>query len=372
MKSIRILIALAIPVMAAAMVACAALSGSNALKGTINGAANLQAVLEMIHLDNSKVAIGRAACDANGSFTIEQKEDWKEGIYMLTLGQKRAFFLFDGSEKTVEVTADLATIDRMNMQVKGSEATSQYVAIFSEVMANPTAMNVERTRETVKKGNTPLMRAFLAMQLMGRNPEPFMADLKAAGAELTAKMPDSKYTVDFNTTIANLEKQLAQAGAEEAIKVGEQAPEISLPGPDGKTHSLSGMKGKVVLLDFWASWCGPCRKANPHVVEVYNKYKSRGFDVFSVSLDGSDPRMKLSPEETNKKKAEGKAKWEAAIKQDGLVWDNHVSDLLHWGSVPAATYGVSAIPKTFLIGRDGKIVAINPRDNLEAELLKVL
>ncbi|MFM8485865.1 MAG: TlpA disulfide reductase family protein, partial [Bacteroidota bacterium] len=106
----------------------------------------------------------------------------------------------------------------------------------------------------------------------------------------------------------------------------------------------------------WASWCGPCRRANPHVVEMYKKYKSKGFEVFSVSLDRPD----------------GKDKWIQAIQQDGLVWDNHVSDLKFWESAPAATYGVRSIPRTFLINREGKIVAVNPRDNLEAELTKNL
>ena len=111
-----------------------------------------------------------------------------------------------------------------------------------------------------------------------------------------------------------------------------------------------------LLVDFWASWCGPCRKANPHVVEMYNKYKSKGFDVFSVSLDKQD----------------GKQNWINAIKQDGLIWSNHVSDLQWWQSAPAGVYGVQSIPKTFLIGKDGKIVAVNPRNNLEEEILKAL
>lgn len=145
--------------------------------------------------------------------------------------------------------------------------------------------------------------------------------------------------------VTGLEAQKNQQQAGETIAVGMQAPDISLPDPSGKVRSLSSLKGKVVLLDFWASWCGPCRKANPHVVEVYNKYKSKGFDVFSVSLD----------------RPEGKQKWEDAIKQDGLVWNNHVSDLKFWDSAPAGVYGVRSIPKTFLIGKDGKIVAVNPR-----------
>ncbi|MFN4257598.1 MAG: peroxiredoxin family protein, partial [Saprospiraceae bacterium] len=176
---------------------------------------------------------------------------------------------------------------------------------------------------------------------------------------LAQAMPGSKYASDYSSMISKLEAQLAQqqsGSSGEVIQVGMEAPEISLPDPTGKVRSLSSLRGKVVLLDFWASWCGPCRKANPHVVEIYKKYKDRGFDVFSVSLDRPD----------------GKEKWIEAIKQDKLEWANHVSDLKFWDCEPAGVYGVRAIPKTFLIGKDGKIVAVNPRDNLEQEVLKAL
>ncbi|MBK8295838.1 MAG: TlpA family protein disulfide reductase [Saprospiraceae bacterium] len=168
---------------------------------------------------------------------------------------------------------------------------------------------------------------------------------------------------------------MASQEATESIKVGMPAPDINLPSPKGKSYKLSDLKGKVVLLDFWASWCGPCRRANPHVVEIYNKYKSKGFTVFSVSLDGVDSRTKQQlGSEAQVKEFSNRAKeaWVAAIEKDNLTWDTHVSDLKKWESDPAKIYGVQSIPKTFLIGKDGKIVAVNPRDNLEEEILKVL
>ena len=173
-----------------------------------------------------------------------------------------------------------------------------------------------------------------------------------------------------------MEQQITMMQSQQTIQVGQPAPEISLKGPDGKTRSLSSLKGKVVLLDFWASWCGPCRRENPHVVDVYNRYKDKGFTVFSVSLDGLDnqaiERLNGDQAAIEQQIEASKQRWIAAIAQDKLTWDNHVSDLKKWNSAPAATYGIQSIPKTFLIGRDGNIVAVDPRNSLESELKKVL
>ena len=139
------------------------------------------------------------------------------------------------------------------------------------------------------------------------------------------------------------------------INIGAIAPEINLKSPDGKLIALSSLKGKVVLLDFWASWCRPCRAENPNVVRLYNKYKDKGFTVYSVSLD------------------QNKDKWMAAITQDQLTWSNHVSELTGWKSSAGNKYGVSSIPKTFLIDAKGKIIAYDLRGNdLEKKLSEIL
>lgn len=127
------------------------------------------------------------------------------------------------------------------------------------------------------------------------------------------------------------------------IGPGMEAPEIAMKNPDGKTLKLSDLRGKVVMIDFWASWCRPCRMENPNVVKLYHKYHEAGFEIYSVSLD------------------KDKASWVKAIQDDGLVWPNHVSDLSGWTSSGGASYGVMSVPTTVLVDKDGKIIAKNLR-----------
>ncbi len=145
------------------------------------------------------------------------------------------------------------------------------------------------------------------------------------------------------------------------INMGNKAPEIAEKSVDGKIMKLSDLKGKLVLIDFWASWCGPCRRENPTVVAAYQKYKDKkfvsgkGFTVFSVSLDKEE------------------AAWKKGIETDKLEWPYHVSDLKYWYSKPAAVYGVRGIPANFLIDGNGIIIDRNLRGPaLEAALEKLL
>jgi len=138
--------------------------------------------------------------------------------------------------------------------------------------------------------------------------------------------------------------------------IGVTAPDFTQNDVNGKPVKLSSFKGKYVLLDFWASWCGPCRQENPNVVRVYNKYKDQNFTVLGVSLDRPD----------------GRAAWLNAIKEDGLTW-THVSDLKFWNNAAAALYFVQSIPQNFLIDPQGKIVAKNLRGaELESKLIELL
>jgi peroxiredoxin len=138
--------------------------------------------------------------------------------------------------------------------------------------------------------------------------------------------------------------------------IGSLAPDFTQNDVNGAPVRLSSFRGKYVLIDFWASWCGPCRQENPNVVKMYNKYKGKNFTVLGVSLD----------------KAEGKSAWLAAIKNDGLTW-TQVSDLKFWGNLAASLYGVQSIPQNFLIDPQGKIVAKGLRgDDLDHKLEELL
>ncbi|MBK8557712.1 MAG: TlpA family protein disulfide reductase [Lewinellaceae bacterium] len=357
MKSIKYFILLMLPVFFV-NTACSGGSKSDmpVFKGTIAGGANLQTVLEQAFFDRTTQELGRVSCDANGNFTFDLKQAFVPGLYTLTVGAKKMYFMLDGKESEVAVTGELNTMDRMEVAFTGSETATCYTNMVKGLYTNQFTAGDQVKNYIAEKSCSPLMTAFFTVQLLGRDAASFVDEFKAASKGLNDAMPGSKYATDFANIVSTLDTQLAQAQGGQGIKVGEMAPDIELPGPDGKTHKLSDLRGKIVLLDFWASWCGPCRRENPHVVEVYNKYKGQGFEVFSVSLDNPGQ----------------KDKWVAAIEKDGLLWDNHVSDLQGWKSGPAAVYGVRSIPQTFLIGRDGKILALNPRDRLESELQKSL
>lgn len=169
-----------------------------------------------------------------------------------------------------------------------------------------------------------------------------VSGLKAANSQLYAEYAEKYLKAYRNQSlgeIGRIEMELRKAST---FMTGFEAPDLTGMTPDSSTYSLKQMRGKVVMIDFWASWCGPCRKENPNVVANYNKYKDKGFDILGVSLD----------KDINA--------WRKAIQQDGLPW-RHISDLKGWQSQHAALYSVSSIPQTLLLDREGKIIARNLR-----------
>lgn len=211
---------------------------------------------------------------------------------------------------------------------------------FQQKYAEIAAENTKYMKGLIEENFSSIIAPYLALSLDIDAEYPYLK-------EISAKISENQ----TNTYATNLSTMVASV---KALAVGEAAPEIMLPNPDGVITKLSDFKGKVVLIDFWASWCRPCRAENPNVVKMYKKFKDKNFEILGVSLD------------------KNKDAWVKAIVNDGITWPQ-VSDLQFWNSVAAKTYQVKGIPQTYLIDAEGNILAKNLRGPaLEAKLAEVL
>ncbi len=353
-------------IVALLIVSCkSAPSGALVLTGKVMDANNMTVHFDRTMPDNASEGILNTKADGTGNFSFTFPEKLKAGTYRVRAGAKAAEILLNGTETSISLEGELKNFSDLNYTVKGAPLTEKYLALISSYMAKE--VDTKALENKAMNELDPLIGYQVSSKMFRMRPE-FLHVHKAVASRMTTTYPDLELTRTFAAQVNTVERQYISKQASEKIKVGQPAPNISQPGVDGKTRSLADMKGKVVLLDFWASWCGPCRKANPKVVDVYKRYKDKGFDVFSVSLDGLDSRTKARYDGEDQIKMQmdrQKERWVAAIEKDNLIWDAHVSDLKKWESAPAAAYGVKSIPKTFLIGKDGNIAYINPRNNLE-------
>lgn len=222
-----------------------------------------------------------------------------------------------------ELNNNYRAIDRGNL--KPEEIKAQEDVIRAEYYEKSDSVKAI-TELTIDNNNNNIFGARLISEQSARNYDQVKALVERVGKD----MPDNKYIVDLKSKLENFSR----------IKIGEIAPDFTVQTPEGEDITLSSLRGQVVLLDFWASWCGPCRRVNPEVVKLYNKYNKDGFTVFGVSYDSK------------------KEDWLKAIKDDKLTW-YHGSVLKRWNCPSKDLYVISGIPSTFLIDKDGRIVANN-------------
>jgi len=360
------------------------LENNFSITGTILGAANQPVILEALSAKGT-IKLAETMTEVNGDFELVGNIKGM-GLYQLSVGiagNKSIPITLSPKEK-IKVNGSYANFERL-VDIKGAKwgpVVSEYMRIFNDfavqqmALVNDPKLSEEQKLQEFLKLRRPLDE-FAKQQMLKdlSNPANIVLTtsmtpamgfeqwdasnlevLKSVAKAFQKKYPSSPITKSMAVQVEQIEagyNQFKNGGSSPVIS--NVAPEISLPNPDGKVISLSSLKGKVVLIDFWASWCGPCRKENPNVVAMYSKYKDKGFTVFSVSLD-------------NDKEA-----WKRAIKSDGLVWPNHVSDLKQWETPLVQLYQFEGIPFTVLIDKKGNIIAKNLRGQaLESKLKEIL
>jgi thiol-disulfide isomerase/thioredoxin len=284
-------------------------------------------------------------------------------LRFITMDGTDTNFLFIQDSEKVHITTNKDSL--WASKVKGSEQNIQ-LAAFKVAQMKQRAQAQEfmaKRNELNQQGNADAAQAVtdkwlasekelreMATTIIKKNPDNIISSV-LLGELVNMKFMDEKSAMEYYTVFSDKLKEAPltkQMGAYltkfTATEIGEKAPEFEALTPEGKPLKLSETLGKVTLIDFWASWCGPCRQENPNVVAAYQKYHDKGFNIISVSMDrpGAD------------------AAWKAAIEKDKMTWF-HVSRLQYWDDPIAKMYNVTGIPATFLLDKDGVIIAKNLR-----------
>jgi len=334
------------------------------LNGNVSGFSETKVLLQQ-RVEGEFVTVDSAVV-TNGAFTLKGKVDAPEMFY-IKFAEKKYFPLFV-ENTTIELKGNMDSLD--NLKVTGSplnEINDKYNAELAAAYAKYDILTAKEQEAAQKKDDAALeaikneykaiddeVRA-IKMKYFNENVKNVFSAyllLRDLGYEIELKeMQD--LVAKFDTTIAKHKyttKIVERIDVLKKVDIGQIAPDFSQNDPSGKPIALSSFKGKYVLIDFWASWCRPCRAENPNNVAMYKKYNKKGFEIFGVSLDNN------------------KENWEKAIKDDGLTWA-HVSDVQGWKNAVAKIYGVNSIPHTVLLDKEGKIIAKNLRgDDLKAKL----
>lgn len=350
--------------------------------GTIQGAEGMTIYLEALSQQGT-IEVGKATINTNGSFRMKGNVPGL-GIYQLRLGEsseKMIPFTLSENEHVKVTTTFGEFTTRPNVSgTEWAKPLNTYMALYADLMV--AQQKLEAQKSTLSEEE--MMRIFSAEKIpvdtwalkqMTNDPDnafnivlstsasptlgfdtwnPASLDvLKTVADAYKKRFGDSPMALTMENQVVQIENAYSEYLS---TKSGDlMAPDIELKDPNGKPIKLSSLRGKVVLVDFWASWCRPCRAENPNVVRLYKQFKDKGFTVYSVSLD------------------EDAVAWKKAIAQDGLIWPTHVSDLLGWSTPVIQLYKFDGIPYTVLIDREGKIIATGLRGmELEQKLKEAL
>lgn len=281
---------------------------------------------------NQQVTVTGNAEDLGNTYTVEGSPDSKL-FWEINQVSIKNYRQRDSLQKTFQAYVNMVKMDSVRMDSMSNALEKPYNELINQ--------HNNYLKDFVEKHPESFASLVAIQQLPA---EQFMDTYIKLDGTLLAKYPNSAYAKSFHAGLTS----------QNNITIGKLAPEITMNTPDEKPLSLSSLRGKIVLIDFWASWCAPCRAENPNVVKAYNTYKSKGFDVFSVSLD------------------KDMDKWERAIEKDNLSWSSHVCDFKDWNSPVVQLYNFNSIPSNVLIDKDGKVIAKDLRgEDLENKLAEL-
>ena len=346
------------------LAACNAQSGYK-VTGTIEGMPDGKAFIA--NFDGTKLDTLAKSDITNGAFEFTGKVSEPTGAFIMVVGQRFSLpIMLENANITVNA-------GQAGLNVTGSEGQKiydQFMALNMSIqqeqqklMPEFQAANQAGDQAKMQEIQDQFQKVVEAAQakqleLLKANPDSYVSTFVIVSemGQMEYEQLKEKYALlgEKAKATAHGKAIAAQIAKLESTAIGQIAPNFTVTTPEGESISLYDIKGKVKLVDFWASWCGPCRGENPHVVEIYKEYHPKGLEIFGVSLD-------------NNKEA-----WVKAIADDGLVW-KHGSDLQGWKSAPAKLYSVSGIPHTVLLDENNKIIAKNLRgEELKQKIAEIL